>query len=431
MTVCYFWDWCPVSAVPWLSFTCKSRELTTSENRFFRYGNSLPDTVSYWIRTDGIFVFKLEISDKLNDVFDKNLPQNPSDKEKSKEVVKVAKLISDQIKGKEKVRSQSHGMLLPDNMNDCSKYGAISVTPRKLHDAVFPKDGSDVEIRDFLSFKPNLAFLKGKQIGDELDIQAPVALLLRQQFNTCFESAFLAVENIKYSKRLYLPSYRITEGKRQFLSRNGKGLDVKSVKFFVFAYLSVFLPLFTTIFLSNFEVRGGSELVLFFQSAIDASYISMSFITTLFLLLFMAVDVFSKRNPAIKAYSRAQEILRSGNLYCTVVENIVAPVIEYYGKPDYAAGQILDVAGVSNSPSALKRDLIDRIHLNGDFANAVEVLEVWKDREKEKRRLTVAVVGPLCLLGAIPLFTLISENMPLLAEVLTYGLSLIGIDTPP
>lgn len=433
MTTCFFWDWCPVSAVPWFSFTCNTLTHQTYENRFFQYGSSLPASVTYWIRTDGIFVFKLIISDELIAKIRENTPSlqgdpvadQKSQKDFQKEVVKIAKLVSDQIKATERIRSESHGMLLPDKLKDCATYGSISVTPRKVSDPDFPSQSTNDQIRDYLSDKRHLASLKGKQIGEKLDIPAPVSLLLRQQFNTCFEAAFITVRNIKYGYRVHMPGTQIVEGKRSLQLKSGKGFDVKSLPFFLLSYTLVFLIIFAAIFYGNFEVRDGSEFVVFLQNAKSASYYSLSSITFLFSALYLGVDVFSKRNPSIKAYSRAQEVLRSGNVYCTVVENIFAPVENAKAKEAKAKDVETDKTASKPFP-----DIKGRVEINGDFSNAIDVLEVWKSRERGKRQLAVGILGPICLLSGVPLFDVLSDSMPMLSALIEFVLSNFGLEMP-
>lgn len=411
-----------------MSFTHQKAPLSTEPHKYFEYGDNLPHGADYWMRSDGIFVFRLELDQALHEqITDKSEAAskaalkgtNPTDdvkaralkKFKSKEIVKIAKLISDQIKGIHDVRSIAHGMLLPQDRKT-NYLSAISISPRKISSECLnrladPKRQPNsslrnAEIRDHLSSKIKLVSLRGKGLGDTLDIEAPVALLLRQQFNNCFEACFNVVERTKHSSLRvpFIDAPRINAWLARF-----HWINVRSFWCIFALYLISIIAIMAITFAVH--VDGEAKMSAFWATSWANAKPVLVICTFMFSILFGFVEISVKRNEAIKAFEKAQEILRAGNTYCIVIKNLFTTIDKNPSKAVKIADQDPRVLA-----GKIDRNVMMRIETEGDFSNAIEVLQVWKTREQNKRWLVAALLTPIIFYTGQPLIEFVQEGYP-------------------
>ncbi|WP_390914486.1 hypothetical protein [Pseudosulfitobacter sp. SM2401] len=427
-----------------MSFTHQKETLPTKPHKYFEYGECLPAKADYWMRSDGIFIFRLELDDDLkllikarSEMANKVACADPdlSDEEralsfeslKSKEIVKIAKLVSDQIKSKHHVRSVAHGILLPQN-NRTNFLAPISITPRKisspcLDDLENPKQAvesmvKNENIRDHLSSKIKLVSMRGKGLGRTLDIKAPVALLLRQQFNHCFEACFHVVDGTKHQPpRLpFFDAPRINSWLGRF-----SWINVRSFWCIFALYVLSIILIMAIIFWRHLD--GDATISAFWSASWTNAEPVLAICTFMFSILFGFVEVLVKRNQAIKAFEKAQEILRAGNIYCLVTKNLFSTIEK---NPDKA------LENNQTDPLVLKgqidHELMMRVETEGDFTNAIDVLQIWKAREQQKQWFVIALLTPLVFYSGVPVIEFIQDGSPLIYDFFKFVLKSFGLE---
>lgn len=405
-------DWCPVASAPWIPYVNPKRSLPLKKFVNLNETGFFASDIDFWMRTDGIFLFRVEFNNfELED-----------DAQLTTEFVRRAKLISLEIKRQFRNRSEPNGVYHKEKRN----FDTISISPRKIAaenlkdlNSASVDDPSTDQIRDHLKDDRNLLALKAKDIGDELDVQVPAVLLLRRQFAKCFEAAIdakIAIKEDRFTRVTFANWARILRPFSKETKENISKVETifkKRGKLFPTAAYFLLLMLFSALtVISRTRFENWTVTVDLWDSLTVFALMASVTVWAYFAILYF-VDVILVRRSCMKAFNKAQRLLRSGTIYCTVLQGIVERAERKFDKPD-----------------AMDADIGFPISTCGDFEISVQILDDWKSIEIKKKNWWHLVFIPLLFFSLIPILIGIEARWPAAYQVIDYFFNMLGRNLP-